>query len=181
MSRCPSRQAISRMSSTPANTAGVAPGFTLLELLLVVCILGVLLATSMPRFAGVHGRLQLRELGKTLGAELRFCQEYSVAKGIEVRVTYLPGQQRFSVQAAADAAASKFQDLVTPWDGVLEIPAAVQVSQFETLYADGRKETNQAMFDPYGPAPTVAWLLQSGQDQVSVRYAGATQLTVVEE
>ena len=156
-------------------------GFTLVELLLVVCILGVLLATSMPRIAGVHGRLQLRELGKTLGAELRFCQEYAVARGIEVRVTYLPSQQRFRVQAAGDAAANTFQDLVTPWDGVLEMPPAVQVSRFETVYADGRKETNQAIFEPYGPAPTVAWSLESGQDQVSVRYAGVTRLAVVEE
>jgi prepilin-type N-terminal cleavage/methylation domain-containing protein len=156
-------------------------GFTLLELLLVVCILGVLLATSMPRFAGVHGRLQLREMGKTLGAEMRFCQEYAVAKEIEVRVTYLPGEQRFRVTAASDAAASKFQDLITPWDGVLEMPPAVQVSRLETTYADGRKETGEAMFGPYGPAPTVAWSLESGQEKVSVRYAGVTQLVVVEE
>jgi Tfp pilus assembly protein FimT len=151
------------------------------ELLLVVCILGVLLATSMPRFAGVHGRLQLREMGKTLGAELRFCQEYAVAKGIEVRFTYLPGEHRFRVRVASDAAASTFQDLVTPWDGVLEMPPAVQVGQFESTYADGRKETNEVMFEPYGPAPTVAWSLESEKEQVSVRYAGVTRLTVVEE
>jgi type II secretion system protein H len=156
-------------------------GFTLVELLLVVCILGILLAVSMPRVAGVHGRLQLRELGKTLGAELRFCQEYAVAKGVPVQVTYLPREQRFRVQAAGDAAGREFEDLVTPWDGVLAIPRSVQVEQFESVYADGRKEAEQVLFEAYGPAPTVAWSLAAEQERVSVRYAGATRLVVVEE
>jgi hypothetical protein len=76
---------------------------------------------------------------------------------------------------------NQFRDLVTPWDGVLEVPLAVQVGSFQSLYPDGRKTINQVVFDAYAPAPTVKFSLLSGQAQVSARYAGATRLAVIGE
>jgi regulator of RNase E activity RraA len=70
--------------------------------------------------------------------------------------------------------------LVGDRDGVLVIPPNVQVEQFESVYADGRKEAEQVLFEAYGPAPTVAWMLVGEQERVSIRYAGATRLVVVE-
>jgi hypothetical protein len=76
---------------------------------------------------------------------------------------------------------NQFRDLVTPWDGVLEVPPAVQVGSFQSAYADGRTTTGQVVFDAYGPAPTVKFSLLSGQARVSACYTGATRLAVIGE
>lgn len=154
-------------------------GFTLLELLLVVCILGVLLAVSLPRFSGTHRNLQLQELAKTLCAQLRFCQEYSAANDVEVRMSYLPAQRRFAVQAATDGGATRFREIPMPWDSILEVPVPVEVERFAATYADGGSETDRVLFRPYGPVPTVDLSLQCGPSRAAARYAGATRLTVM--
>ncbi len=149
--------------------------------MLVVCILGVLLATSLPRFAGTHRNLHLGELAKTLCAQLRFCQEYALANGVEVQMSYVPQTRAFVVLAATDAATDQLQHVPMPWDSVLDLPLAVEMTQFAATYADGRSEMDRVVFRPYGSAPAVELVLQSGTRRIGARYAGSTRLVEIGE
>ena len=64
------------MSSRPAARRG---GYTLLEVAIVLAVLGILLAASVPSFANFLARQQLRAAGEQLAQELRHARESSMS------------------------------------------------------------------------------------------------------
>jgi MSHA pilin protein MshC len=61
-------------------------GFTIVELVLVIIIVGAIAAISVPRFFEVAGFEDLGEYDEALNA-VRYAQQYAVASGCTVRVS----------------------------------------------------------------------------------------------
>ena len=58
-------------------------GFTLIELMIVIGIMGILMAFSVPAFSSLSGTLQLRGAAENIAAQLRLAREKAIATGVD--------------------------------------------------------------------------------------------------
>src|SRR5262245_62430439 len=78
------KAATARTATSPAGTEG---GFTLLELLVVLAILGLTVALAVPVFNRVMPGLELKAAARTVAAAMREARGIAVSSNREVAVT----------------------------------------------------------------------------------------------
>lgn len=78
--------------------SGATAGFTLVELVVVIMIIGILGAIAMPRFFGSRVFAE-RGYYEELVAAIKFAQKTAVASGCPVRVVLLSGSYQADQQA----------------------------------------------------------------------------------
>jgi prepilin-type N-terminal cleavage/methylation domain-containing protein len=137
-------------------------GFTLVELLLVVGVVGVVLATAVPVVQTAAERFTFNSAARSVGAEIRSTRYAAVAKNRTQLLRFNcpgPGEFRmveFTADATLDYAADRCSSATYPYpdsnpgvapdtDGpVRRLPEGIAFSQASTL-----------VFDPTGRIPTV--------------------------
>jgi general secretion pathway protein H len=77
---------VTEIAGTPS--IGAEAGFTLLELLVVLVILGLMTALLVGGFAGQHGSLKLRATADALAAGLREARSEAVAENRPVEIDF---------------------------------------------------------------------------------------------
>lgn len=102
-------------SSPPDAAFGSQDGFTLVEAVLVIAILGALAAVSAPRFFGTREFEEAVFLDQTNSA-LRYAQKLAVATGCEVQVT-IAGNAFTLRQQPACTGGGFTQDVIDPATG----------------------------------------------------------------
>jgi general secretion pathway protein H len=132
--------------SVVAESPGSA-GFTLLELVVVLVILGIVLGVTVPRFGGLLGRGELTWTTKALSAYLRNAKELAVVRNVPVRVSIDPAARYFAASG----------------DGVsldrFDIPESIGV----TVEIDRNRSTDEdeIVFFPLGHATRSRIILES--------------------
>ena len=63
-------------------------GFTLVEAMMVVCILAILLGTAVPSFLGFQERYRLEGLALELVADIHFLRSEAVARNMGLRLSF---------------------------------------------------------------------------------------------
>jgi prepilin-type N-terminal cleavage/methylation domain-containing protein len=58
-------------------------GFTLIELMIVIGIMGVLMAFSVPAFSRLSATLQLRGASENIASQMRLAREKAIATGVD--------------------------------------------------------------------------------------------------
>ncbi len=71
-------------------------GFSLVEMLIVIAVLGILLAIGADRMVALRTQLKLDRAAQTLAQDLQACRNQSLAKSRVCRVAFL-GNDRFEV------------------------------------------------------------------------------------
>ena len=66
-------------------------GFTLVELLIAITIIGILLAIGLPSFQGTIDKSRLVGAADNLLADMRYAQTESTKRNIEITVTFTEG------------------------------------------------------------------------------------------
>ena len=71
------------------NTAAMRPrGFTLVEILLVVMLIGLAAGLAVPNFSGSFSSLQLRETAENLGYLMRYAQSRAIIRRQPCRLEF---------------------------------------------------------------------------------------------
>lgn len=84
-------------------------GFTVIELVVVIILLGIVSAVALPRFFDADGYRQRAAYDEVAGA-LRYAQKLAVASGCEVQVL-LTGNSYALQQHATDCSSGSFADI----------------------------------------------------------------------
>jgi len=99
-------------------------GFTLIDMIVVVCLIGIVLAMAVPGITGALDRMRLGQSARAVERELQGAKSRAVAKGRTIRVRFNcpgPGQYRAveligspRAPVPADSAANRCDPVVYP-------------------------------------------------------------------
>ena len=85
------------MTAPRTATARRAPGFTLVELLVVLAVLGLVMAVAVPRFAAGNPALSVRSAGGSLVAGLQSARNLAITENRTVRLEVDRAARAFDV------------------------------------------------------------------------------------
>jgi prepilin-type N-terminal cleavage/methylation domain-containing protein len=83
-----------------------SPGFTLIEMVMVIVIIAILAAVSMPRFRAFDS-LKLNGAVKKIATDIRYVQQLSVSTHDTYRIRFDTGLDRYDVIRINDSSAAR--------------------------------------------------------------------------
>ncbi len=119
--------------------------FSLIELLLVIVLLGVVAAVSVPNFSKTYGRLRLKQTAENVQYLMNYAQSRAIIKNLSFRLQWEEGFRRcrLTEEAVRENGSPRervFQKISGRWGREISFPSEIQVtsslSQFE-FYPDG--------------------------------------------
>lgn len=75
-------------------------GFTLIEILIVVMILGVIAGLAVPNFSNLNTQVQLKETAKNISYLMRYAQGRAITKGKTQELTFDAGNFQYQLNEA---------------------------------------------------------------------------------
>ena len=137
-----------RAAGTTARTAGDNQGFSLVELVVVLAVIGLLAAVAVPRFFGT-GVFAERAWFDEVSSALRYARTLAVGSGCAVQVTLTATTYVLEQQASSgghcDAGDSTWPTAVRLPDGQTasgSAPAGVSATPGATIVFDAAGRTN---------------------------------------
>jgi len=137
-------------------TRGKSMGFTLLELLVVVLIIGLISALVMPRLAASLPGVQLKSTARAVAASLRYARSQAVFESTPYMAILDNRQKLLAVEPlekAIDAAESDRLRIIvdgSKFQKVYEFPDEVEFAGSNTSDADEGRDLFPILFFPGG-------------------------------
>ncbi len=150
-------------------------GFTLIEVLLVVVILGVIAGIAAPNFSGTYARLQLNESAKNIQYLMRYAQSRAILKNKAHRIDFDLNEhtcvikEKSTGQGFAETEGS-YQNIEGRWGRNYHIPPGIilEIAQPQIEFFPDGKMTRARIYlqSARGQTMTVSTQEQSGQVQI---------------
>jgi len=133
-------------------------GFTLIEMLIVIAILGVLMGLGYSSFSRVRGKLGLEESANRVAQDIQKCRSTAIAKTVRCRITFTDGKS-YDVDTSNNGTTWRRQYSAEIGDGITSSWNAGDTITFNSK--------GFATF-PASPSPFVITLSQNGETYVVV-------------
>lgn len=103
------------------------PGFTMIELLLVILIVGTMAGLSAPKLRGSYERMRLTESANSLRSAIRMARETSITEGIPHRVALDLVDRAYWVEKQSTDG-SRYDRLQSRWGRGRGLPDGIHVA-----------------------------------------------------
>lgn len=171
-----------------ALSVGGARAFTLVELVVVLCIMGVVAAIAAPRYGAAIARQRVDGAANRIASDLGYARSLARMTSSSVTVVFDPVHNRYAMPGAPDpitnGPAPYMVDLtLAPYRTNLVAGTAGPSGGAVAAIGSGNT-TSQLSFDGYGEPTSVGWVLvNSGAwwRQVSLDSTGRASVTRVTE
>lgn len=129
-----------------------SPGFTLIELILVLTIMGVLSAAIAPRLRGFLVSQKLPHAAKIFSSSIRYCRSTAVHRSVRTRLVFdtETGRIRMEAEASPLTEPGVFAQIPqpSPLQDILE--ESVSEIQMKQMTITGPEDVEQLQFLPGG-------------------------------
>lgn len=109
-----------------------ARGFTTVELMVSVAVLGLLMLVTVPAFAGLVGRLRLTGAANELAADLQYARSESVRRRAEVTLAPLDDESGYRITSGDEVVKQ------------VDFPAGLAMTSDDTVVFDPLRATASA-------------------------------------
>lgn len=110
-------------------------GFTFVELLLVVLLIGIIISVSTPRFRRTFDSLRLENFSLNLAQLIKYSRERAIAEGKRHRLIFEGRQYSLQVEKDSLDARGEFTPLKSRWGRKQFVPGGITL-ETETAYID---------------------------------------------
>ena len=137
---------------TRARRVDPPPGFTLVEMIVVVAIVGVLAGMIVPRLTGASGATKLRVPARQLLALARYARDYAATRCCRCRLRIDRSARCFGLlRPDEDGDADDFRPLKSPAGRPITLPPNVRFGQVRIADSpDGTEQRDAITFHPDG-------------------------------
>jgi type II secretion system protein H len=159
-------------------------GVTFLEILVVLLILGLLMALSVPIMKGTYGRNKLTAAAREMAALARYARQQAVLRGSDTQLVLDEEKNRFYLRLNPEkkgrrGSRSSVRDTKESMEETHDLDAErgrIKFVGIATAYENGRREKEQIVeFRRNGSATPATVVLADEMDRAyTIRISGAT-------
>jgi Tfp pilus assembly protein FimT len=167
----------------PSVAARAASAFTLVELALVLCIIGVIAALAAPRYGSAIARQRADGAASRIASDLAYARALARMTSASVTVTFNPSQRSYTIPTARNPllgtpAPYSVDVSASPYQGAMLGGAATAASS--TMPSTGSATgTFSLSFDGFGEPTAIGWVIvQSGEWSRKVSMDSSARTTI---
>jgi type II secretion system protein H len=116
-----------RAAAVRTGGGGRPAGFTVIELLLVMLIIGTMAGLSAPRLRSGYERLRLNEAASSIGRTIRMAREAAITEGTVYRIQFDGDRRSYRVERMA-VEGSTYEAPGRRWAGPSTLPDGIEMS-----------------------------------------------------